>query len=431
MGARPLPRLFPDENTSTRKPPAKAASPKPAKAKCSPRTREDVDQAFRAGSSYTDGNGWAPLYRVLVSDTMQLSNGALFWGVRDYVMTLGNRDRKAGEVHHTRDVEISITDAALFLKTDERSINRILDYMVRRELAIVVRLVSGKRPTGKALVRFVFSPEKIGSKQYPGWSEVAKVSYAEWKKANPDPEESAPDAPESSDDPAEMPVKAGTVKLTREPLTVKRGHKSRSIPINCGVRSVRMAWEAKSLDLRFSAVVDSGELVISGSIPDEQTERRKQDAKREESVASGDSRGRTGPRHPPNAGIRTPANVVSHPRAAELSGLFDPLCYKHCERTLSAESKYLLDACANIGDTPNDCLVKAAVARGARRLEPHHVPALCSQIQKDWKAGREAAAIPETRQKGGLFSEKGMDQLALYKRLNAAKDAARKAKYGK
>jgi hypothetical protein len=411
VSARPLP-LYPPESPNQRKPPAKASSPKP-KVKCSPRTREDIHQAFRAGSAYCEPTGWAPIHRILYSDAMELRPGQLFMDLVFYITMTANRSRKGPEIYEAPEVEVTITDAALFCRADDRSINRMLDYMVVRNLAIVARLTTGRRPTGKALVRLVLKPETIGGKQYPGWTEEAKLPFPEWKRLHPEfdkkAEESAPDTPGSSDDPVERPMKAGTVKLTREPLTVKRGHKSRSIPINCGVRSVRMDWEAKSLDLQFSAVVDSGELVISGSLPDEQAERRTKDAKREESVASDDSRGRTGPRHPANAGIQTPTNAVSHPRAAELSQLFDPLTYRHCERTLSAEPKYLQSACENIGDTPHDFLVKAAVARGVRRLEPHHVPALCSQIQKDWKAGKDAVGSftrEEVVQKRPTFAER-------------------------
>jgi hypothetical protein len=321
---------------------------------------------------------------------LQLRDGLVFMDVMMYVSMVANRSRKAGEVFESPEAEISISELALFSGAEERSINRTLDYMVTRKLAIVVRLVSGKRPTGKAVVRFVFTPEKIGKTHFPGWTEEAKTPYKEWLKLHPEfnkkSEESPQDDADAHDESEEMPVRPGTVRLTREPLTVRRGHKSRSIPVKCGVKSVRMDWEARSLDLQFSAVVDSGELVISGSLPDEQTERRKQDAKPSESVTSDDSLGHGRPRHPANEGSRHPANEVTHPRAEELAKVFDPLCYRHCERTLSAESKYFDSACSNIGDTPHDFLVKAAIARGARRLEPHHVPALCSQIQKDWKA---------------------------------------------
>ena len=391
-------RLLPSESprptrvAPSRKPAARAASPK--REKCKARTREEIDAEFRAGSEYQRWTGWTPLPRVFASDTFRLASGKVFYALRDYLIEQMGRKRAAGEKLVAEDVQIFKPEVAILLGAEERSINRELDYMVKRELAIVQHLEGGY-----SLVRLVFCPEEIGGKKYPGWSKVAEVSYEEWAAARAAEETVSAAEDDSADDTEEdaTKVKAGTVPLTKAPVVVRGGHRSRSLPVKCGVKSTGVIWDSPGVDVQFTAVVESGELLWRGKLNAEKTVESNVHAKRADSTTSHQSRGHIRPENaksPANAGsVKHPHSGVTNPRAAELASIFDPLVFGHCKKTLSGDEKSLQLAAIAIGETPHDDVVKAAVERAARPIRrPSDCVAICKEIEHNWRAGKSMPA---------------------------------------
>lgn len=393
MGALPNATVLGNPSTSSSKRKAPARADRPAVQKCAARTRKELHDSFRAGSDYS--KGWAPLYRCQVSDTVSLATGMVFVLVRDYLVGLAYRTRQRGDgiISGSTEVEISISETATFLDVSARAINRELAYMDRRKLAIVKRL-----ERGRAVVRLMFAPEKIGSTEYPGWSEVAKVDYRAWRKANPDwdaaedgtategeqeaKEEAAPD----------LTIKPGTVEITRKPVAVRGGHRSRAIPLNCGVKSLRVDWTDNKLDLSFSAVVTSGELILTGKLPDQKAVESNKVANRADSTSSKRPSGTTVPRNapiPPNAGII--------PRGEELAKLFDPVLLDKLGKSLSADLATLKHAAEIIAaaKVSPEYLASQVEERAKRKISSvPHVVRICQEIAANWPKVKDRPAPP-------------------------------------
>jgi hypothetical protein len=76
---------------------------------------------------------------------------------------------------------------------------------------------------------------------------------------------------------------------------------------------------------------------------------------------------------------------VSHPRADELSSLFDPFLLKSCGKSLSGDPAMLLAACEAIQAVPHDYLVKCVVDRASRPISGGKaVVAICKEIAGNW-----------------------------------------------
>ena len=410
MATYPLPN---PASSPVPKNPRKAVKRETENAQPAETTRPEVLIEFCSGSSYGNFNaGWAPLPRRMSADRAALSDNGSFIPLHEYCYQLYMRSRKGGEIP-AHEGEISKKKAAAFCCVDVHTINNTLRYIKDRGLAIVKHLAGTK-----ALIRWIYEPETINGKRYLGWTEIAKTPYktwkAEWNAAHPIAEADNP-AEETADESVPLEVKEGTIRLTKAPIQVSAGQKSRPIKVNTGVRTLRIHWESKVLDLRFEAVVTSGELVLTGNVPDESFAKSTQDANREESTRSRESSGHgcpNGRKIPPNAGSHrypqkgetTTTTVEAHPRSEELAKVFDPLIYAHCKQTLSGDPRFHAQACEAIGDTPHDDLVKAAIERGARMLRPGHIPQVCKEIRYNWEAGKimpakasKKAAVPDPK----------------------------------
>jgi hypothetical protein len=333
-----------------------------------------------------------------------------------------SRNGKGAAALPDETAEMSIPECATLIGCDERSINRVLEYLVERRMATVARLADSL---------FVISL------RYREWSTI-QPSYREWDEARrlAEVEAAAEDLQEDSAE--ELAVKPGVVPITSKPRVVKAGHRERALPITAGAKSFRFEWETAGVDLRYTAAIHSGEVVVTACIAESKTLESKQHAKRAESTSYESSSGHgcpNGQKIPPNGGtrntpqkggVKTTPVEVTHSRAAELSSVFDPLIYRWCQRTLSGDPTVLQQACEAIGDTPNDILVKVAVERGSRTLTPLHVPALCRQIAADWQRSKTMPIPPpmgEPQTKGAARAQKLVEGLKALDRLRGKKGA--------
>ena len=207
------------------------------------------------------------------------------------------------------------------------------------------------------------------------------------------PKDEADDEPEVEDPAENSETKDRTVtRLTPRPMKIAAGKKSKPIKVECGVSGLQFQ---SNVDAECSAVVQGGVLLVSLT--------HEKEAKSVPATSNGinelnspprqasrdDSRQTEGARQKSERRKKGEVARVNHPRAEELSSLFDPLIHRWCGKTLSGDPQALLQACNAIGETPHDVLVKAGVERGSRTLTPLHVLALCKEIEHNWRRGGE------------------------------------------
>ncbi len=367
MSALPQPRP-----ESPRKPAARARKLKDL-GKCAARTLPEIQADYRNRTNYARGTGYFPMFHALTEDLKRLSSGeTCTWLVIFVFQELSIRG--GGPAELPIDAEMSVAELALRIGCDERSVNRVLEYLELRKMATIARLADS---------RFVIEL------RYREWAKI-EPSYKEWDEARRlEQAESAQDELNTEED-ATPVIKSGIVPITTKPRVVRAGHRERSLPITSGTKSFRFDWNTPGLDLRYSAVIDSGEVVVSACIAESKAAESKRSAKRAESTTSKHSTGHgcpNGVKIPPNGGTRKTTSVeTAHPRAAELSGLFDALILKWCGKTLSGDSEMLLAACEAIAGANHDYLVKCAIDRAERRISgPRAVVAICKEIAANWE----------------------------------------------
>ena len=184
-------------------------------------------------------------------------------------------------------------------------------------------------------------------------------------------------------------------RLTSKPVKVAAGKKSKPVKVDCGVTALQFS---ANVDAECSAVVEGGVLLVnlqyesSIKIPDGSFNGINNLSSPPRQASRDDSSETRGKRTKGERGTKGENAAVRHPRAEELSSLFDPLIHRWCGKTLSGDPQALLQACIAIGETPHDVLVKAGVERGSRTLTPLHVMAVCREIEHNWRKGGELPA---------------------------------------
>jgi len=265
-----LPQARPDVS----KKPTKTARKLTEPSKCSPRTPQQISADFRSRTNYAKGTGYFPIFHALWEDILRLSSGLACTNLIGTVIQ-DLSIRSSGTHALPEDAELSIPELASRIRCDERQVNRVLEYLQSRGMAIVARLANS---------RFVITLT------YQTWGDIEE-SYEQWDAKRRAAEEAQNPAEEVNQEEEAIPVKEGTVVLTKHPVQVKTGERSRPIKVNTGIRSLRIHWESKVLDLRFSAVVTSGELVLTGDVPNAETLKSKRDAKSTDSTRSNHTSG--------------------------------------------------------------------------------------------------------------------------------------------
>lgn len=385
---RALPNTQPiDEPLSPkRKAPVKAKAAAPAVVEN--RSRDDIAGAFSAGSAF-NGNyfeGWTPIPRVLVLNAFSLSSGAAWWSLTMCLVSMMGRNRKKSTDPLPDEIQFSKPELSLLCRTSQHNINLVLAQMAERKLAIVSHLAGGR-----CLVRFIFEAQTIGKEKFPGWSEVAKVPHEQWAREKAEAlRDEADEQDEIADTLEEQRVKAGVVQVVKKALSLKPGKRGKAVPVSVGVKSHRvdLIESDGSLDVTYTAAVHSGEFVTTVCVPKAKSVESTKGAKRTESTTSDTSSGRicpNGSKAPTNEGSENHPQVgVKHPRAAELSALFDPAIYQSCKKTLSGDSAALKKACAAVEDTPHDFIVDFLQERAQREIKPSHVASILLEIRHIW-----------------------------------------------
>lgn len=358
----------PKKRTTTRR---KTLKPNAPDLTVAPRALSEIDAPFRGGDN------WTAIPRSYDSDRVRLASGSTFWALTTYITHLSGRDRKAGE-KLSFEAEISIPEAALWCRCNERSIDRELMYLCQRDMAIVSRLAGRK-----VVVRLIVWQESSGDKEYPGWANIPQC-YAEWAAAQR----------QSLDEQlAEKEQEEANPVLRLKKTRVKPGHQSDPQSLNTHIENWRVKCAKDSpLDIELSGKVVSGELVLSVSGVAQEALRSKRDAKAVDSTSSDVSS-----RHPCLENAKIPANVGIgntptkspqmrvHERAEEISGLFDGPILKWSGKSLSNDPKILAAACDALESVPHDFLVRQIADRASRQLKLSHVDAFCKEVAANWR----------------------------------------------
>jgi hypothetical protein len=277
-----------------------------------------------------------------------------------------------------------------------------------------------------------------------GWNNVTPL-FRSWASlpdyqaapvAEPDPEPDDEDEP-----PAEDPAAPSGVRtvITSKPVRCSPGKPSKPVKVECGISSLQFLDD---IDSEFSAVVEPGGtlLVSRRSWKHSDGVRGLKQAKDLDAVPRQGCRGnepkggrrnsetqqsKANGRRENSRGSVTPA--VQHPRADELSALFDPILLEHCHKSLSGDTIALRAACEAIGDTEHKFLVDVVSERAQRRVSsPRAAVAICIEIAGNWQKVKN---LPASQQKfkAPLSKSEARDEKALQmlKALNAARRGKR------
>lgn len=354
-----LPNLLP----SQKKPPAQAT--RPAKLNRFGRDPGSPGERTRDSSDFDTEKGYAPFFHAFLADWPRLSSGhvsdVLFmWCLS---RSLG-RSVKKGEPRPQATLPFIVEEAASALRCDVRSIERELAGWKTRKVAEVTS--EGK---GLVVVKLLYRTWEV----LPDYKNVVEIT---------------------SGKPAASEVKDTTkIELTKEPVACKAGGRSKAVKVDCGIKKFHLV-NPSVVDLEITAMVLSGDLVVTARVPDLWNEGLKEALKRL-SVPNVSNDLDSPPRHgchsvpeieQPKIG-RKSAPEITHPRAAELAKLFDPILGTSHAVPLSQDVNSLQAACEAVGDCDHHFLVKFAVQRSERPVKsPLHVEAICREALASWKA---------------------------------------------
>ena len=336
-------------------------------------------ERLRASSDYDTEKGYSPLFHAFLADLPRLSSGnactlllLTLWGKS------AGRGRAKTEKRPEWTLNLSITDLAQICRCDERTIEREVKGLEQRGLAEIRRPVKGEI---EARLRYRDWESLVDYKP----SNVVEITQTEEV------------TPELTTEDAAQP---GNQRVTgRLPVQIAAGGTSKPFAVNCGVKRFRCKVEG-SIDLGISAMVHQGELLVVCKASDEALKR----------IVSSNAFNNldNSPRHPAqsvptNGSIPTPPKKgVTHPRAAELAKLFDPILAASASRLLSGDSASLVAACAAVSDCDHNYLVKFAIQRAERPVKsPLHVKTICADALASWKASLlPGAKLPKAGKPG-------------------------------
>ena len=348
---------------------APAIAARPSKLNQHGRDPQSPGERLRDSSNYDTGVGYAPLFHAFTADWPRLQSGVTSCLLRDVVLgkSLG-RSVKKGEPRPVRTLPLAVSELAALCSCDERSIQRELAGWHLRKIADV-------KAEGKGLV----SVELLyrGWEALPDYKNVVSIETG---------------APVEDDTPVDAEkAQATRIELTKAPVPCKAGGRSKGVKIDCGVTQFHVV-NPSAVDFEITGMVQAGDLGITIRA----TEEWLRDALKRTSVPNGINNLDSPPRHgrhgvesKPTAKLTSKAIDYTHPRAAELNRIFDPILAHSGASLLSMDSsrKFCLEACQKIQDCDHDYLAKF-VANRSKIKSVVAVPDICAQALASWRASK-------------------------------------------
>jgi hypothetical protein len=197
--------------------------------------------------------------------------------------------------------------------------------------------------------------------------------------------------------------------LIEKPIHVRAGKKTKRLPVPCGVAFFECKVTGQ-IDAGVSAVIKDGvfQVTVEGKWDGRSTKgdllhrKELQETQRHHSR----EKANTAPRN-----SKRSKSEETHPRAAELSALFDPLLLKSCGKSLSGDPPMLQAACEAIAGADQDYVARCAVDRAFRPISgPKVVVSICKEIAANWEKVKGLPAnqrIPEPKKRDS-FTERVM-----------------------
>jgi predicted ArsR family transcriptional regulator len=329
-------------------------------------------EKLRRRTDYEKRSGWVPLPFAFLADLPRLTSGqACSMLILMIHAEAQGRRKYPNEPPPDWTLAHSLEYWASLCRCDIRTVQRERDQMKAR--GMVEFTVDTKRRTAFRLL-------------YRGWQAIP--DWSEWIKTHspvePKPE---PEAPAVESEP-------------RFRATVQHGSQSKPFRLNCAVQSFQLENRGK-LDFKFEALVKAGVLVLAAS---EIAKRMKgEEAGEEKANTSIDSTSsKAHERHGRHPGFASSSPKINparrtqgeHPRAEELSALFDPLLLRSCGKSLSADPVALQSACEAAGAVDHDFLVKWVVDRFERPVKaPKHCKAILQECRENWEKMKDLPPI--------------------------------------
>jgi hypothetical protein len=323
-------------------------------------------EQMRGQSDYDKQTGYAPFYHAFWADLCRLSSGqscmalvGLLWDKS------AGRGMRKGEARPEWTPSLRVEDLAQICCCDVRTVERELAALDKRGIAEVRR--SGK---GEVEARL----------KYRDWE--ALPNYKSAVVEMPVNDETAPELT------GEDEAKPGNQRVTgKKPVRLPAGAISKAFPVSCGVKTFRHKAEGP-VDIDFTCVIQAGELLVVSRFPEDWRQKVEKSIGQSNGINENTSFPRYGCREE-QANVGRKSAPVTHPRAAELVKLFDPILAASASRLLSGDSASLLAACEAVADCDHNFLVKFAVQRSERPVKsPLHVKTICAEALQSWKASK-------------------------------------------
>lgn len=397
---------------------------RPESALRKPPVSEKLDKYGRDPNSLPEqlrkrGEAWAPRPIAASADIHRLASGAVYYAFLDIVNVLSlGRPHAPKEPWYEWTEPYSAQEFAEYIGANVRDVQRKISELESRGMIAVKTVKVGGVP--KYAVSLLYSK----------WR--ALEDYAIWKRRQVAAiDESLAD--ETPDDEAPAAISKDAVVVSK-PKRIAPGRASKAAKVNSGV-SEFVIQNDSTCAVDCSSVLQSGRLVaiIKASAQATGELKAKTQCSPEVTSVKGEDKGKA-ERHacralPANEGIQNThtnaGSTISHPRAAELIKLFDPILQNFGRRLLSGDSKALQRACEAVGDCDHDYLVKHAIDRAQRDVKsPLHVEDICTDALKSWRTSKvlDGAGLPQI---AGSPQKKGFaDRLK-------AEAARRLEKYGR
>jgi hypothetical protein len=267
---------------------------------------------------------------------------------------------------------LSIAQLAELCCLDERTIQREVKDQVTRKIIKATMVKKGL---------YEFQP------LFRTWADLPDYLPGPMVEPEADEDDTDIDVPETAT------KGAGVTKITRKPVRIAAGKASKPVKVECGVSALEFSAD---VDAECTAVVQDGVLRVNlqcaeqaKSVPGQTSRINKLDSPPRQA-----SRGNSS--EPEKGGRRISGEIaVNHPRAAELSALFDGPIYQSCKKTLSGDPVALKKACQSVGDVPHEYLVDFLEGRAERKILPMHVPSICSEALHCWEKSKDLPAQPK------------------------------------
>jgi hypothetical protein len=321
--------------------------------------------------------GYAPISFAMVAEVGRLTTGKATQLL--YVILTASLGQivKPDESFNERACDLRTAELAELCGCDDRTIQRELTDLKRRSLILWEQTKKGVNQV---------------TPLFRGWASLPDF--------RPGPVEEPKIEPEVSSD-EEIAKDPNRTEVTRRPVHVAAGKRSKAIPVTCGVASIQ--FEASNFDAECSAVVQGGVLLVTlagwvnGLLNQKEINAKPRhgcriftDGSEANQVNTGGQSSQKGRGRQSNG-----TSPVQHPRAAELCSLFDSFLLKSCGKSLSGDSVALLAACEAIQDVDHDFLVKVVVERASRPISsPRAAVAICKEVAHNWK---KAKGLPPER----------------------------------